>query len=166
LVDVPRGTIYRLGSIGERYWSYARILGTALAGAGIVLLLQRLGVLGTASYDTLMVLYGLMVVGVVVHIIKKAHEISNAAHSSPTGKEVAVDNLFLWVHVREWQFLVTITVAVLVFLLLGWVNQLSYINAFLAGYAVDSFSDVALHRFTAVTSKHIGEIQKILSPAP
>lgn len=173
MVDVRRGMIYRIGTRGRRFLSYALIVATAvLGGLGTIYVLGPLNLLdlpgfsGEDAYEFeyLRNMYLVTVAGVILHIIKKAGELSLAERGmgGEGGPQVVLDRLFLWIHVREYRFLMSAVTAIGAFVILVTTHQLDGVKALLAGYTVDSLSDLVYQRFNTAVSTHTKGLAKAL----
>ena len=171
--DVGRGMIYRIGNKRRRLWSYGMILSVTLLGLLIIYVLRTFellplpGFTGEEAYPTDQMLwaYVLLAVGVIAHIIKKAAELSidQRTQGAEAGAQVVLDRLLIWIHIREYRFLFTVLTAIGVFILLATIGQLNGLNALLAGYTVDSLSDLFLQRFNTAVSVYSRDLEKALS---
>ena len=74
-----------------------------------------------------------------------------------------LDELPLWVHVREWRFLLTVCAALLAYFLLLGLGEVDAVKAFLTGYTVDSSSDLLLRRFKTVLSGQAATVNEELA---
>lgn len=175
IVDMGNGMIYRIGDRNRRLWSYGMIVGMALLGLIAICILSILGpskilqLPGFTAQDghtlgQLAWAYLLTAVGVIAHIIKKAAELSTVQlKETETSPQVILDRLLFWIHVREYRFLVSVLTAIGIFILLAISGQLDGMKALLAGYTVDSLSDLFLQRFNTATSIYAEDVKKVLS---
>ena len=123
------------------------------------------GALGWAYLST--------IAGALVHILKKAAELSYVERSQGSNEapQVILDRLLLWLHVREYRFGVTIVLAMLVFGVLvvnsssAQPGNLDNIKFLLGGYTVDSSSELVLQRFNTAVSAYTKEVKQALSPS-
>jgi hypothetical protein len=171
MVDIGRGMIYRIGSPRRILESYLVLLAVAGLGALVVFLLSsgNLEIAGFAlepPFSDLWLLYVLTGVGVVAHIIKKSSELSIAEQSQTVVERplVILDQLPLWIHVREVRFAGTIATAILAFLFLASAGQLDSTKALLAGYSIDSISDMVFQRFNTAVSQYTLDVKKAFAP--
>ena len=174
LVDVSSGVIYRIGARRRRVRSYLLLVGAALLGLVATLILDRGDVIalpGFAAGDRdygqgeLVVGFLLTVLGVTAHVIMKAAEFSIAQRSrgaEGSAREVILDRLPLWIHVREYRFLVAVLTAMIAFGMLVVSGQLVPLTALFAGYTVDSVSDLVLQRFNGAVSSQSVAVERAI----
>jgi hypothetical protein len=170
MVDVERGMIYRVAPFGRRVLSVLLLLGAAALGLLGIWFAADAGLLKAPggesySFQALWVPYLLTAGGVLTHIIKKAAELSISERSKGGEEEpqVVLDRLHLWIHVREYRFLMTVLTAIGAFILLITSTKVDYVNAFLVGYTVDSLADTVLQRFNTSVSAYSKEVKAALS---
>jgi hypothetical protein len=177
MVDIERGMLYRVGSRGRRVISYLGIFAVILLGWGVIYLLRNFGVFGNLpgfqganahTFGALGWAYFSTIIGALAHIIKKAAELSYVERSQGSNEtpQVILERLFLWLHVREYRFGVTVVLSMLVFgALVVSSGQLDNLKFLLAGYTVDSSSELVLQRFNTAVSAYTKEVKLALSPA-
>jgi len=166
IVDVEKGVIYYIGNFWRQVLSYILISGPAVIGFVIILLLnnKEINLFNFSVSENSLGLYLLTFAGVSFHIIKQASYLSRTKEN----KGIILDKLRLWVHVREYRFFTSVLTAIAAFLLLEHYsveNNTSeyYWMFFLAGYSVDSFSDLFVQRFNTAVSTHNQEVMNKLS---
>ena len=175
MVDVSSGIIYRIGSRRRRIRSYVLLLGAALLGLLAVYLLDRGDLIaiagfsgGIPDYDlgTLVGGFLLTVLGVTAHVITRAAELSISQRTRETdggAREVILDRLPLWIHVREYRFLIAVVTAMAAFGILVVSAQLAPLTALFAGYTVDSVSDLVLQRFNGAVSSQAAAVRRVIA---
>jgi hypothetical protein len=74
--------------------------------------------------------------------------------------------VFLWVHVRQWQFFVTILIAVAAFILVwSLAGEMSLQTAFFLGYTIDSVSDLVVSRYSTIIASQSAAVSKVVKAA-
>lgn len=167
IVDVERGFIYAVSPDAARrsrsYWVAAGIL---VLGAVIAWFFSPIAAaLGLGAPFTgrsdLFAAYVLVAIGVVVHILV---DIRKESKKGDRGRWTAVDDLLLWGHVRELEMYATAFSVWAGTIALAFVfRPIEPFTAFLAGYSLDSFLDIALARFDTVVAKGTEEMTKRLA---
>jgi hypothetical protein len=177
IVDLPAGRIYRVGDDLAKFTTGVLLVGGLAIGWLILVALNSWGApfeqvdalfRGTEAHDvpleTLLPPYVWLAVGVVAHVIKQGISLSRAAQGtegSPTPGLV-----FLWVHVRQWQFFVTILIAVAAFILVwSLAGEMSLQTAFFLGYTIDSVSDLVVSRYSTIIASQSAAVSKVVKAA-
>jgi hypothetical protein len=165
VVDVPAGRIYRVGGEWSRVRTFLYLVGILLAGFLLLYVLNRnatgIGPVDAAFLDTeshpvpfekLWQPYAWLAAGVVAHIAKQAWTLARAAQGAAESPTPGL--IFLWIHVRQWQFAVAAALAIGGFVLLVIAGKATPVTAFFAGYTIDSAADLIASRYrTAITSQ-------------
>jgi hypothetical protein len=163
VVDVPTGVIYR---VAPQPWRRAASwiglgLAATVGGYAVIWLLtaglEAVGLgasipgLGPGRAGELLAAYVGMLAGVLVHVVVEALK---QAQRRGSGSFLALEDWFLWVHVRETALLVGIlsvwAVLVGLALTLSTPGSISFITAFAVGYSLDSFLGLFITRFDTV----------------
>ncbi len=166
VVDVPNGMLYRVApGVGRRAWSWILVVGLATVGGYgfVVLLTQGLPALGLPSGtvsglrpDRLTELLGAwwgLVLGAVAHLVVDAIKQEQVADS---GAFTALEDWFVWGHVREYALVVTVVSlgAILVGLAVLFPDpgSIAFLTALGAGYSSDSVLGLFVTRFQTAAS--------------
>lgn len=169
IVDLKNGVIYKAEPERNRKWSYLRIAGAILAGCVIttviLLLLKNSGQFPGLSVFSdvwqIPLLYTVLIGGGVVHIVIDAFKDMKSESSSLR----AVEDWFLWIHIKESQILKGIIIIWFgfVFLALVFPKDLNYVTAFVAGYSIDSLGDLFIDRFETIMAEQSSALKKTIS---
>ena len=178
VVDVPSGVIYRTApQPGRRAASWIGLaLAVSVGGYAVIWLLTsglaQLGLgtavpgLGPDRAGELLGAYVAMLAGVLVHVVVEA--LKQAQRRGP-GSFLALEDWFLWVHVREAALLVGIVsvwaVLIGLALTLSAPGSISFVTAFAVGYSLDSFLGLFLTRFDAVAKTSTTAVTQRISGA-
>jgi hypothetical protein len=171
IVDAERGVIYAASrSGGRRLLSVGLLVVLLLAGVGVIRVatggfppyIAATWLFTTDRFADLVGAYILLFVGAVVHIVIEA--IKEQQRNGP-GAFLALDDWFLWLHVREVSNAVSVLSlwAVIFLLAVGYPNGIDRLSAVFAGYSLDSVIGIAITRFDALASSKTGAVAKTLS---
>jgi hypothetical protein len=181
VVDVPNGMLYRVApGVGRRAWSWILVLGLATVGGyGFVLLLtQGLPAFGLPSgtinglradrFTELLGAWWGLVLGAFAHLVVDAIKQEQTADS---GAFTALEDWFVWIHVREYALVVTVVSlgAILVGLaaLMPDAGSIAFVTALGAGYSSDSVLGLFITRFQATASAASEVVtDRLKTPAP
>lgn len=168
VVDVPTGVIYRVASQPWRRAASWVGLGLAATVGGYLVIwllttgLAQLGLagaiagLGPDRAGELLGAYVAMLAGVLVHVVVDALKQSQR---SGAGSFLALEDWFLWVHVREAALLVGIlsvwAALIGLALTLSAPGSISFVTAFAVGYSLDSFLGLFITRFDTVAKSTV-----------
>ena len=173
LVDTDAGVIYYVSPDGgRRLLSFAMVAAALLAGAGIAVVLARLGSwLGLAEWPVLpprtgelLIAYLFLVLGAGAHI---GVDVLKQSRSGTGTAPSALDDGLLWVHVKEVPIVAGIAslwVGILGLALLQ--PSVAWQTAFFVGYSIDSFVDLFLQRFGQFTTSRADKLRKELTSQP
>ena len=170
LIDVETGTVFRIArGRGRRLGSYA-LMALAILG-GVVLILALTAIAPPAATDwrfaparlpELLAAYGALIAGAVAHIGVDAIKQYRADKGSM--RLLAMEDLFLWGHVRELSIVISIVSLWVVMLgLAAFLDEVPIYTAFLAGYSADSVLDIFLARFTTGLSSQASTLMSGLA---
>lgn len=101
-------------------------------------------------------------IGVLVHIIKKAVEFSVSGNNHVNMGHASLGTLFLWIHAREIWFWGRALLAILGFGFLVTLGNMTPSAAFGLGYFLDSLADLIQGRLTTKVSPHAEELKQAL----
>jgi hypothetical protein len=177
IVDLPAGRIYRVGDDLAKFTTGVLLVGGLAIGWLILAALNRWGApfaqvnaifQDTQAHDipleTLLPPYIWLAVGVAAHVIKQGISLSRAAQG--TEASPAPGLVFLWVHVRQWQFFVTILIAVAAFILVwALAGAMTLETAFFLGYTIDSVSDLVVSRYSTIIASQSAAVSKAVKAA-
>jgi hypothetical protein len=168
IVDVENGVIYAASpSSSRRFGSVGMLLALLLVGIAII----RVATAGfppfiasnwlfpSDRFADLVGAYVLLLVGAAIHIVIDA--IKQQQRSGP-GAFLALDDWFLWIHVREVSNAVSIvSLWVVVFLLaVAYPAGIDRLSALFAGYSLDSVLGIAITRFESLASSKVSAVEK------
>lgn len=164
VIDVDSGVIYRIATTAkERSESMWRILGLFLVGLVLAPSLALAGSLlpswpiPTSHWSNLLANYVFLFLGTLSHTLVGALK-QKRTQTKP--RFAAMDDWRLWLHVHEKQVTYATLWADVGFLLLTFmVRDLDWRAAFLAGYSIDSVTDLFLSRFESVVAKAPSQIK-------
>lgn len=171
VVDVARGLIFKASPDPKQRWrSVTRIVLWVLAGGGLVALAAWGGPRLPDSFvpagllQPLLLGYGFIILGGVVHVGVDALKQRRAA-TAPTF--FALDDWLLWIHVRETSVLMGVLSLWLGLAMLAVARHgaVSWQEAFLVGYGIDSFMELFLQRFDKIVSSGAEALKKNLNPS-
>ncbi len=162
VIDTAQGVVFHASAdYGRRRLSYIFIALAVGFGALIAVGVGELGnLLGLTEWITvpggtanLLVTYGFIMVGAVVHI--GIDGIKQARANNPQQAFLAIDDWFTWIHIHERGIIMGIVSMWIGFLgLIFLTGSADWQTAFLVGYSLDSFVDIFLQRFnTNISSK-------------
>jgi hypothetical protein len=168
IVDVENGVIYAASpSSSRRLGSVGMLIGLLIVGIAII----RVATAGfppfiaanwlfpSDRFADLVGAYVLLLVGAAIHIVIDA--IKQQQRSGP-GAFLALDDWFLWIHVREVSNAVSIvSLWVVVFLLaVAYPAGIDRLSALFAGYSLDSVLGIAITRFESLASSKVSAVEK------
>jgi len=164
IVDVDKGVIYRIAPTARaRRKSFWHVTGLIVLGGLIPLAAAFAGLwlsswpYQPASWRKLLANYVLLFAGAGGHLLIDALK-QKRAQTKPTF--AAMDNWILWLHVHEMSVIYSVLWADLGFVLLtAMVQDLDWRGAFLAGYSIDSVTDLFLGRFESLVAKATPQIK-------
>jgi hypothetical protein len=162
VIDIAQGVVFHASaSYARRRLSYIFISLAIVFGALIAVGVGEIGnLLNLAEWITvpggtanLLVTYGFIIVGAVVHI--GIDGIKQARGNDPQQAFLAIDDWFTWIHIHERGIIMGIVSLWIGFLgLVFLTGSADWQTAFLVGYSLDSFVDIFLQRFnTNISSK-------------
>jgi hypothetical protein len=173
LVDADAGVIYYVSPDGgRRLRSFAMIGAALLGGAGIAIVLARLGSwLSLVEWPVppqrtgeLLVAYLFLVIGAAAHI---GVDVLKQSRSGTGTAPSALDDGLLWVHVKEVPIVAGIASLWVGLLGLAVLQpSVGWQTAFFVGYSIDSFVDLFLQRFGQFATSRADKLRKDLAPAP
>jgi hypothetical protein len=161
VVDVPSGVIYRIGpTAARRAASWVAIIALATVGAyafvytlthglpAIQLSFTGLAGLSDARFPELMGAWWALLTGALAHVIVEAIK---QDQRSDAASFRALEDWFVWVHVRETALIVGVlslfAILVGLALLMPEPGALTFVAAFGAGYSFDSILGLFMTRF-------------------
>ena len=161
VVDVPSGVIYRIGpTAARRVASWVAIIALATVGAyafvytlthgvpAIELSFTGLPGLGAARFPELMGAWWALLTGALAHVIVEAIK---QDQRSDAASFRALEDWFVWVHVRETALIVGVlslfAILVGLALVMPEPGALTFVAAFGAGYSFDSILGLFVTRF-------------------
>jgi hypothetical protein len=161
VVDVPSGVIYRIAPAAwRRVASWVMVVALATVGAygfvyfvthgipAIQLTFNGIAGLGEARFPELMSAYWGLLVGATAHIVIEAVKVGQRSDSTSFQ---ALEDWFLWGHVRETALIVGIVSLYAVLVGLAVVSpapaSITLIAALGAGYSADSILGLFISRF-------------------
>jgi hypothetical protein len=173
LIDVPTGRIYRISPSRRRQWrSYLLMASVVIAGGVLVWLLCVWGPSWNVAgwpfsrqrLNDMLIAYVAVLAGGLLHILIDALKEYRKADRS--GSLFALDDLWLWGHVRERSISTAIVVLIAVTIGLGAIPgvQLGFLTALFAGYSADSIIDLFLQRFDTFSKGQISALDKAIGP--
>lgn len=172
LIDRATGRVYRISRSRLRQWrSYGAMALVAAAGAALMWVLAVLGptwgVNGWPFSDPgeLLSAYVFVLAGALLHIIVDA--LKQERQAGADGGLVALDDVWLWGHVREKSILVVIVALVVVTIGLSAVPgvEMGFLTALFAGYSFDSIIDLVLKRFETFSNAQLTRLKDALEEA-
>jgi hypothetical protein len=168
VVDSARGLVFRIGSRTDQLKSLFMVVVwcvIALFASYVVLIAYRGSVTSTTlppalSFAETTVLFVVMLGGAAAHV---AIDMLKESRAAGPGELTAINDLVLWIHIREGLLKSGILVLLLGFLILVvTVPAIDTTTIFVAGYSIDSLGDVFISRFESVMETK-GQVLK--SPA-
>jgi hypothetical protein len=173
IVDVERGVIYAASpSTRRRFLSIVMLAGLFLAGIGVIgVATQGLDrfiksdwLFPTNRFADLVGAYVLLFVGALIHVVIDA--IKQQQRSGP-GAFIALDDWFMWIHVREVSNAVSIVSLWVVIFLLAvaypFPPGIDRLSALFAGYSLDSVLGIAITRFESLASSKTSALETTLT---
>jgi hypothetical protein len=182
MVDLDNGIIYRVATDKvRRVITYLILALIAIAGWVVVDALSVNGAItvdlkfdafsqwsktnGWSGFDgekpygwgELLLSYITLILGLLVHIVKKAIEFSGAAKERVTEGRATLEGLVLWIHARERWFWGRVGIAIVGYIMLVIFEQATWVNTFLLAYFLDSFADVIMAK---VQKKVLPDVEK------
>jgi hypothetical protein len=170
--DPLQGMVFRIRPRNEQWQS---VLAIALAGIGALALCYLVLVFyknfintslmaGTPFFSQVLVLFTAMMGGAGAHIaidiLKEVRTVNK------TRQLQAIDDLLLWVHIKEFLILSGIVILVLGFLtLVISFPTISPETIFVAGYSIDSLGDLYIDRFETVMKTKTDVLKGQLNPS-
>jgi len=167
-VDRANGRILKAARGGRRVVSFVLVFGALLLPVLGIYVYAHLPVWfpgnGLSStpgqFANLLLAYGAIVVGSLVHITVDALKQSRSGQGLPFG---ALDNVILWVNVKETSIVmgvVSLWVALAGVASLYPHSQVPVSTALLVGYSLDSFVDLFLQRFESKATAATDALKK------
>lgn len=161
VVDVPNGLLYRVSpSFRRRAASWVAVIGLATVGGYAFVWLITHGVpaielsfaavkgLGPERFAELMGAYWALLIGAIAHVVVEALK---QDQRSDTGAFVALEDWFIWVHVREAPLIVTVLSLYVILVglatLMPDAGSIVFVTALGAGYSFDSVLGLFVTRF-------------------
>lgn len=167
IVDPGNGMIYRFAEKGWRRVASYVLMALAFAGCGVLAVLfakagDWYGILGYPlsglRLKALIFNYLAIMLGGLFHL---AFTALKQYRASQEGAFVALDNWFLWGHVKEKPIIGGIFMIWIVYL--GWLiarGSQDAVTLFFVGYSFDSFIDLFLKRFEVAAAKKKETLEK------
>jgi len=156
IADSAKGLVYRIGSNSEKMRSLGKIILwciAALVGSYIVLILYSRSVSsstlsGVLPLGQIAILFVVMLGGAAAHI---AIDMLKESRTAKPEQLLAINDLVLWIHIKEAVMKSGILILFLGFLILMvTVPSINAETMFVAGYSVDSLGDLFIARFESV----------------
>jgi len=162
IVDIDQGVIYKTDPPEKRWKSYLLIALGIIVGGLIVSALIMKVIKPEIGFILLLELFFVAFLGAVAHItIDALKEIRSADNRHFR----ALDDVFLWIHVKQLPILAGIGVLVVGFALVFWLSPIKDVfTFFIAGYSIDSIGDLFIQRFETTMKTPSEELKKIISP--
>ena len=169
VVDLDKGLIYKIATrTRRRVLSVVLVLAVALAGFGLVYLFGVLPQVAplpgwpdvAGRLPALLLSYFFLLLGSVVHIVVDAVKQARAQTGVPL---LALENWYLWIHIKELPLIVTVLSLWIAFFALIFLGQKDdWQTAFFVGYGIDSFVDVFLQKFGSTASSRTAAVRAVL----
>jgi hypothetical protein len=177
IVDLPAARIYRVGDDLAKFTTAVLLVGGLVVGWLILFALNRLGSPfeqvnavfqdtedHKVSLETLLEPYVWLAIGAAAHVIKQGITLSRAAQGTTESPTPGL--VFLWIHVRQWQFFFTILIAVAAFVLVwALAGAMTLETAFFLGYTVDSVSDLVVNRYSTIIASQSAAASQVVKAA-
>lgn len=167
IVDVENGLIIRISkTIRERRKGLEHVIGLIilpliLLVGGILLnpLFTRIGLpINPSQIQTLLISYIALIIGAISHI---GFQSLKQYRQDKKLQFQVLDDIILWVHVKEMVLLLEVLTIIVVFILAAhFVENITPGTAFLFGYSYDSFFDVFALRFESAVSNNTEALMK------
>lgn len=168
IVDSKQGLILKIDPPGKRWKSYLIIvLGAIFGGLATAILIAMLRPPEDISFiqnlTILVELYFVALLGSVAHI---AIDALKEIRSPDRYRFKALDDIFLWIHVKELPILAGIGLLCLGFAGVIWISPVyNAFTFFIAGYSIDSLGDLFIQRFETTMATKGEELKKTISPS-
>lgn len=162
IVDIDQGVIYKIDPPEKRWKSYLWIALGIIGGGVIVSTLLMKVLKPELSFVPILELFFIAFLGGVAHL---AIDALKEIRSTDNRHFRALDDVFLWIHVKQLPILAGIGVLIVGFALVFWLSPVKDIfTFFIAGYSVDSIGDLFIQRFETTMKTPADELKKIISP--
>jgi hypothetical protein len=162
IADVDQGLIYKFDPPGERWKSYLWIALGIIGGGVIVSALLMKVLKPEMNFVPILELFFIAFLGAVAHL---AIDALKEIRSTDNRHFRALDDIFLWIHVKQLPILAGIGVLIVGFAMVFWLSPVTDIfTFFIAGYGVDSIGDLFIQRFEKTMKTPTDELKKLISP--